>query len=341
MSEKQSMAVDAGAVARPAPVAAVPDESVRAVGAELTRLREQKGWSVNDVATRLKVPPVKLKALEAGDLSHLPDFTFAVGIVRSYARALGVDPAALVEALQRSGGGARQNLSLPAARTSALPRSPRAPLNWNGSRPKRRPWLWGVGAVILAFVALALYRTDREPVSWFTKLRASAPENASSAVATTGLALSGTATGTGESTSGAQALTAPMPAPLQRAGGQLFASAAEQTLAAVSSASAANPAAGLPSASIAGAAPAAVAGTVTLRFRMKQDSWVGVRQHDGKQAYSGVLRAGADQTVQAVPPLKVTVGNKAGLAGVEMDGKPVDPAKIDSARGNVARFTLP
>ena len=67
-------------------------ESVGEVGARLAQLRGQRGMSLEDVSARLKVAVVKLKALEGGDLSRLKDVTFALGVVRSYAKILGADP---------------------------------------------------------------------------------------------------------------------------------------------------------------------------------------------------------------------------------------------------------
>jgi cytoskeleton protein RodZ len=74
-------------------VQAVP-ETLGAVGARLAQLRQAKGWSVEDVSARLKVAVPKLRELEAGDISHLPDATFAMGVVRAYAKLLGAVNAA-------------------------------------------------------------------------------------------------------------------------------------------------------------------------------------------------------------------------------------------------------
>ena len=46
---------------------------------------------MEDLATRLKVAPGKLLAVEAADVSALPDMTFAKGLIRAYARVLQVD----------------------------------------------------------------------------------------------------------------------------------------------------------------------------------------------------------------------------------------------------------
>ncbi len=74
-------------------------DSLAAVGARLTQLRESKNWSIEDVSPASAwCPP--LRALEAGDISHLPDTTFALGVVRSYAKMLGADPTPFTQALR-------------------------------------------------------------------------------------------------------------------------------------------------------------------------------------------------------------------------------------------------
>lgn len=96
--------------------------SVAAVGARLAELRRTKGWSVDDVSARLKVAAPKLQALEAGDTSQLPGTTFALGLVRSYAKMLGVDPEPFAQALRREKGVPEVDLSMPASAGTDLPR---------------------------------------------------------------------------------------------------------------------------------------------------------------------------------------------------------------------------
>ena len=129
-------------------------DSLAAVGARLTQLRESKGWSIEDVSARLKVSVIKLRALESGDISHLPDTTFALGVVRSYAKMLGADPTPFTQALRREKGVPAPDLSMPASSGKDLPRG-RVSLSLGGSGQKSRSWLWGVAAVIVAVIALA------------------------------------------------------------------------------------------------------------------------------------------------------------------------------------------
>lgn len=62
------------------------------VGGDLRYAREQHGWSLPDVAGTLRIRQPYLEAIEAGRLSELPGNAYAVGFVRTYATALGLDP---------------------------------------------------------------------------------------------------------------------------------------------------------------------------------------------------------------------------------------------------------
>ncbi|MBU6488651.1 MAG: helix-turn-helix domain-containing protein, partial [Burkholderiales bacterium] len=133
-----------------------PLDSLAAVGARLAQLREAKGWSVDDVSARLKVSPNKMRALEAGDISQLPGTTFALGVIRSYAKMLGTDPEPFAQALRRVKGEPEPDLSMPASRGADLPRG-RVSVSLGGT-PKHRSWWWGVAAGVIVLIALAMWR---------------------------------------------------------------------------------------------------------------------------------------------------------------------------------------
>src|SRR5512142_1691440 len=86
-------------------IAANADKTVAAkqpalnVGMALREAREGLGLSVHDIADRIKFAPKQVEALEANDFSHLPEAAFLRGFVRSYARVLQLDEAALIAAL--------------------------------------------------------------------------------------------------------------------------------------------------------------------------------------------------------------------------------------------------
>jgi len=338
MSEPQPSNGAETNAAKPAPAGL---ESLAAVGSRLAQLRETKGWSVDDVSARLKVAPQKLRALESGDISHLPGVTFALGVVRSYAKMLGVDPEPFAQALRRERGVPEVDLSMPASSGTDLPRG-RVSIPLGGSS-RHHPWLWGTGIVIVAVVAVLMWHTGGDSSSLLARLKGGDAEHASAASATAASSSAEEA-----ATNGASAAVAnevPAPAAASAAPAQAIASAVSAPAAPVATAAASQPVATTAAASAAAPAqPASVvvaAGQSMVELKVKQDCWFSVRDKNGKELFSALVRAGETKQVAGDGPLKVTIGNKAGLDAVAFDGKPVDPAKYSAARGNVARFTLP
>jgi cytoskeleton protein RodZ len=348
-------------------VAQAAPDSVAAIGSRLARLRESKGWTLEDVSARLKVSVLKLRGLEAGDFTRMPDTTFALGVVRSYAKMLGADPAPFVEVLRRERGLSQPDLSMPASSGSDLPRGKVSLSLGSSGAPRRRSWLWGVAAVIVGVIALGMWRTNvGESSAWLARLKATASsmtgstQSAPPANVTEGQTTSdeqnGASAPQGDAQAGGQAgnegapaangQTTPTPAATapaqpQQTQPQAVANAPAQP-------QAATPAPASPAA-VAGAQPATAAtaaatpppGTSTFAIRVTQDTWVSVRQKDGKEVFSGLVHGSDARDIAGVAPLRITVGNRAGVASMTLDGQPVDPAKYASAKGNVARFVLP
>ncbi|AXK65599.1 helix-turn-helix domain-containing protein [Burkholderia sp. IDO3] len=328
MSEPQPSNGAETNAAQPAPAGL---ETLAAVGGRLAQLREAKGWTVDDVSARLKVAPQKLRALEAGDISHLPGVTFAIGVVRSYAKMLGVDPEPFAQALRRERGAPEVDLSMPASSGTDLPRG-RVSIPLGGSS-RHHPWLWGTAIVVVAVVAVLMWHTGGDSSSWLARFKGGDTEHASAASVAAGSSADEAAA---SGASAAAANEAPAAAVASGVVPQAVASAAPAAAVAsqpVVAASAAAP-----------AQPASVvvaAGQSMIELKVKQDSWFSVRDKSGKELFSGLVRAGEAKQVAGDGPFKVTIGNKAGLDSVAFDGMPVDPAKYSAARGNVARFTLP
>lgn len=347
-----------------------PLDSLAAVGARLAQLRNAKGWSVDDVSARLKVAPNKMRALEAGDISQLPGTTFALGVIRSYAKMLGTDPEPFAQALRRVKGEPEPDLSMPASRGADLPRG-RVSVSLGGT-PKHRSRWWGVAAGAIVLVALAMWRQGGDSSAWLARLKASAggmaanpggpassavaPGTAVTAVGSVGeqpAAASGVAPASEPQASGPAITrleptdTASEPVVAQAAPAVSAASAAASSSAATAqqqaqpaSAGAAESAAASTPASQA-AAQAPVPGAATIAVKVTQDSWFSVRDKNGKEVFSGLVHAGDTKELSGMPPFKITAGNRAGLDSVTLDGQKVDAAKFGPNKGNVAHFTLP
>ena len=74
------------------------------LGEYFQRAREAKGLTVEEAAARTRILPQYLKAVEENNYARLPDEVFAKGFVRSYARILGLDEAAVIRKFDESGG---------------------------------------------------------------------------------------------------------------------------------------------------------------------------------------------------------------------------------------------
>ncbi|REE18059.1 cytoskeleton protein RodZ [Paraburkholderia sp. BL27I4N3] len=343
------------AIARAAvqPVVQPGMDSLAAVGARLTQLRESKGWTIDDVSARLKVSVTKLRALESGDISHLPDTTFALGVVRSYAKMLGADPTPFTAALRREKGVPAPDLSMPASSGRDLPRG-KVSLSLGGSGQKSRSWLWGVAAVIVAVIALGMWHTNGgDSSAWLARLKASANGAAGGATGASGAVAQGQSAGSEAAAEEAAsapdtqaaaenaASATPMPAPLATGAAPSSAPAVTAMTAAPKTGSQAPVVTTAPGASAPAATVTPAAGQSTVALSVKQDSWFSVRGKDGKEVFSGLVHAGDTKAVTGEAPFKVTLGNRAGLDSLTLDGQPVDPAKYAAAKGNVARFALP
>jgi cytoskeleton protein RodZ len=337
-------------------------DSIQAVGARLAQLRQAKAWSIDDVSARLKVSPPKLLALEAGDISQMPDRTFAAGIVRSYAKILGADPAPFTQAFRREGGNVELNLKVPASSGAGLPRG-RVSVPLGNSSGRKRSWMWGVLAVIVVLAALVMWHTGGDSSNWLARLKASTGVGTSSApvsneqpsaAASPPTPDEAAAANTGEASSLPEVATSPNEQPMPRPLGTNALPASSSTLAAVQGASTPVAAAKAAPASVAKAASESAAvtaaasapavagsGSSAVELKVKEDSWFSVRGKDGKELYSGLVRAGNTQRVEGEAPFKVTVGNVKGVESLSVDDEPVDAKKYSSARGNVARLSLP
>jgi cytoskeletal protein RodZ len=125
---------------RQAPQAPAPvlDSAWRA-GRKLSEARRQRGWSLDEVADRIRVRKEFLEALEEMNVKLLPGKAYALAFLRSYAKELGIEEKAIVDqfqdecALTRDDDGAKPPMRTPT------------------SRPKQRPpWAAAAALVLIA-----------------------------------------------------------------------------------------------------------------------------------------------------------------------------------------------
>ena len=85
-----------------ADLTAQPDAAVRPLpGERLAAAREGRGMTVAEIAQQLKLSPWQVEALEAGNYGRLPSPVFVRGFIRNYARLVKLDPAELLEGVDK------------------------------------------------------------------------------------------------------------------------------------------------------------------------------------------------------------------------------------------------
>jgi cytoskeleton protein RodZ len=130
------------------------------LGQELRKEREKRNISLKEVVDGTRISRRYLDALEEDNLGILPGAFFIKGIVRGYAKAIGLDGDLWIERYRRAGLIGGEEASAEGSRGQA----PRI------SRNAKRS-LAGAAAVLLAVASFGLYYLTRSPK------RAEVPEN--------------------------------------------------------------------------------------------------------------------------------------------------------------------
>lgn len=106
-------------------------------GKKLAEARLQRGWSLDEVAERIRVRREFLEALEDMNMKLLPGRAYALAFLRSYARALGLDERAIVEQFQEESALTREDVQKQIRKPASKP-------------GRERPWMAAVVLVALA-----------------------------------------------------------------------------------------------------------------------------------------------------------------------------------------------
>jgi len=130
------------------------DASSASIGGALRQLRLSRGWSLDEVAARIKFSTRQINALEDEQWDNLPTGVSLRGLIRNYARLLGADPDSIVATLdpqRRAGEPPRL------AQGVLSPRSAGAPVEETHSASSWG-WLLTILAVIIVAVVYAFWQ---------------------------------------------------------------------------------------------------------------------------------------------------------------------------------------
>lgn len=290
-------------------------------GRPLAQAREALGLSVGDIATRLRLHPRQISALEDERLESLPEPAFVRGFVRNYAKEVKLDPAPLLAALA-------ERLPVPAPAPDTLSGGAVAASDVRRAGVDRLSRSAVIGGAVLVLFVLGL-------IGWLASMRA--PETAAPAMVQP--ALQAPADTSTASPAPAPATASDSAAPLAAGSSGTGPSSELPPSAAPSPSSTAAAPASTGPAAVASSTPGAAAFAGVRISVGERPSWVEVTQDDGKVLLTGLQEAGTERRLAGVqPPLRLVIGN-ASTVTLEFRGKPVD-LKPHTRANDLARLTL-
>ncbi|AZF54878.1 Cytoskeleton protein RodZ [Pseudomonas sp. R4-34-07] len=305
-------------------------------GETLRQARESNGWSLAEVALKLNLTSTSLANLEAGAFDKLPGHTFARGYIRAYAKLLGIDQTALVQAFDQYTGTDSQGSNVHGlGRIEEPTRVSHTILRivslllliavigggfvwWQDQASQRNKDL----------TSNALEHVEVESADGTTQIHPlDEPEDQAVAESQAAPEAPAPVEQPAPDVASAPAATATVPTP---------APAAPVAQAPAPAAPAQAPAPAAPAISPP-TTPALIAGDGRVQITFVADCWTQVTDGNGKVLFSGLKRKGDTLDQGGKPPLTLRLGFARG-AQVAYNGQPVDVAPFTS--GETARLKL-
>jgi cytoskeleton protein RodZ len=269
--------------------------------------REKVGLSLERAAEIARLKPSVLAAIESDETAAIPS-VYLRGYIRTYARALGLEPADIEEQLAQVQG------AEPAVQSV---------FSVNTGRGRTERWIKASSYLAASAVIAALaWQFTHEAVRFSQgDSELSQAATAASAEAERGSEEPSQQTRPANTHLNASIAAVEVMRPRGERGGK---AAAEQAWAAISGQE-----------DGAGAAPPT--GEHRLIVSTSADSWVEIFDGQGAQLELDLIRAGHQRSYSGTGPFRVMLG-RASAVELTLDGEPVDLAP--HTRGNVARLTL-
>jgi len=263
----------------------------------LARLRAERKLSVADVAQRLKYGARQIDALEAEEFDKLPGATFVRGMVRGYAKLLETDPEPILGALEQRYVPGEISLDL---------RAKRVPFPQGGKRHGTRAYLFlSLFVVVVAAGLLYEWRVGAFPWARFASSTAPAQKQAKPRPASAAEPV--------------RAEVAPPVAPPVIVEKAVPAEAPAPVLEAQPK------------------PQAAPGGEIRVRMEFEGESWVEIKDGEGKMLMSQLNPSGSRRVVAGRAPMSLVIGNAANVR-LTYNDKPVDLKPYIQIE--VARLTL-
>lgn len=267
--------------------------------------REQKGLSLERVASESRIKATVLSAIEEGETSQIPS-VYLKGYIRNYARYLGIDPAEIEDQIDRAEG------ATPEVRTV---------FTVNSRRGRAEKWLKASSYLAASVLIAALAWQFTHEAVRFSQGESSISSAQQSSGDVAGEPGRESSAGERPAKSHLNASIASVEVLRQR--GEMSAgAAAEQAWAAVGDPDDSADAAG---------------GRHRLSITTSADTWVEISGAGETQLEMDLVRAGTTRHYSDTGPFRVMVG-RASAVQMTFDGEAVDLGP--HTRGNVAHLTL-
>ncbi len=286
-------------------------------GQRLRGERIKQGLNIGEVARGLRLSEQQVEAIETQDFSRLPAATFLRGYIRNYANLLQLDDVnGLLEAvpLSRPASAAYADRNMSQRFKAIAPVSRR-------SRNSRGGWLYVI-VILVAFAAYGLYQENdpEQEASYLSDSRDST------------VMLSDTGAGSGQA---AIDLALPLPSPAV----ELPVAPPAARNGGASSEGAVGPNQPALSEPVTDATSVLDNGKKSLHFSFSRDSWVKIKDSDGKIILEKIHHRGTEQTIEGKPPLYLVIGNAPGVS-LTYNGREIDLTPYTRGNDDVARFSL-
>ena len=281
------------------------DAVLSGVGAELARLREERGLALTDVAQQLKFAARQLEALEQERFEVLPGGTFVRGMVRAYARLLKVDAEPML-------GRLADRFDAPDANSLAARYKQPVPFS-DGTRRSTFVYLGASLGVLVAVGAIAY--------QWYREHNAPHPAQVASA-----------------DKAKATPVERPVPIPAE----PVAVAKVPEKVVAVQEKVAAPQEKTVPQEkavkeTVAGVKPAP-AGVHRIVLRCEEEAWLEVKDANGRQLLSSLNPPGCERVVQGRGPFELVIGNASHVQVLHND-RLLDLRP--HSKQDIARFTIP
>lgn len=306
-------------------MSSMPDDVVvndinRSPGESLMMAREAQGFTQKTIADEMHLPVRYIQWIEEGAFEKLPSLVFARGYIRTYAKALGIDGAALIDMFDQTHGTPHKRGPIRSvSKVQEQVKLGDPVMRWSG-------WLF-----LVAIVAVTVWWWKTQ--YGITTLEELAPVSEAKVVeAEPVIQGSGNALPLpkiSDPVESAEAVTQnnDVSQPSEEEPTYL----SDEDVAKLQQELAAN---GKP-----GAVVEAVVSSEGLVINFIEDCWFSVKDADGKTLFNGIRKNGETATLSGKEPLAVIIGKASAVQKFSYNGKVIDLAPYSNK--NVAKLTLP